>query len=186
MSNHRSYTLVSVAYVLTMYSTSGQIRRLSNLFRQVAGEMLGPLVTLTLISILAGVLLCCRHSLDRRHFLPLLPIILAYGLALWFLKVPEERFHLLQYGLLTALCAKALPDRFHGLIRYSLVFLLVTLAGIGDELIQWLRPNRVGDVRDVLINSGAALLALALITVLQGSCAPEYAEILADRHKNSP
>jgi len=186
MSGHRSYTLVAVAYVLTMYTTSGQIRSLSNLFRQVAGDMLGPLVTLTLISILAGVLLCCRHSLKRRHILPLLPIVLAYGLALWFLKVPEERFHLLQYGLLTALCAGALPDRFHGPTRHGLVVLLVTLAGIGDELIQWLRPNRVGDVLDVLINSGAAVLAQALIAGLQGSCAPEYAEILSDRRKNGP
>ncbi len=180
MSGHRNSTLISVAYVLTIYATSGQIRSLSNLFRQIAGDMLGPLVTITLLSILAGVLLIFRHSLNRRHILPLLPILLAYGLTLWILKIPEERFHLLQYGLLTALCARALPDQFGGLVRYGLVILLVTMAGIGDELIQWLRPNRVGDVRDVLINSGAALLAQALIAVLHEFRTPEETESLPD------
>jgi VanZ family protein len=43
---------------------------------------------------------------------------------------------------------------------------LVTLAGIGDELIQWIRPERVGDVRDVLINFVAALLAQFLIAII--------------------
>ena len=161
MSDHRRFAFLSVAYVLTIYTTSGRIRDLSDFVRQVAGESLSLLVTVGLILILAGILLVSRHALSRRHIL--MPVLLGYGIALWWLTIPEERFHLLQYGLLTALCNRALPDRFEGLSRYVLVILLVTMAGIGDELIQWLRPNRVGDVRDVLINFGAALLAQPLI-----------------------
>jgi len=168
MSTRRYYTLFAAAYVLTIYSTSGWMRHLSTLARQIAGERLGVLVTLGLILVLAAVLLIFRHVLRRRHILPLLPVLLGYGLVLWWLSIPEERFHLLQYGLLCVLCDKALPDRLQGLPRHGLVILLVTLAGIGDELIQWLRPNRVGDIRDVLTNSIAALLAQALIAILNG------------------
>ncbi len=166
MSNHRRYIILSTAYVLAIYTTSGQMRDLSSLIRQFVGDALNVLMTVGLTLILAGILLVFRHALSRRHILPLLPILLGYGFGLWWLTIPEERFHLLQYGLLCVLCNKTLSDQFQGLPRHGLVILLVTLAGIGDELIQWLRPNRVGDVRDVLINFVAALLAQALIAIV--------------------
>ena len=166
MSGHRRYLLLASAYVLLIYASSGRMRDLSNLARRLFGDSLNLLMTLGLLLVLAGILLAARHLLDRRRVLPLLPILLAYGIALWWLKIPEERFHLLQYGVLCLLCNKALPETIQGYSRHLLVLSLVTLAGIGDEIIQWLRPNRVGDVRDVLINFLAALLAQALIMII--------------------
>lgn len=170
MSNHSRYYILSTAYVLAIYTTSGQMRDLSNLVRQLVGDRLSVLMTVGLILILAGILLVFRHTFNRRHILSFLPILLGYGFVLWWLTIPEERFHLLEYGLLCVLCNKALPDRLQGLPRHGLVILLVTMAGIGDELIQGLRPNRVGDVRDVLINFIAALLAQALtVNIIRGT-----------------
>jgi hypothetical protein len=166
MSGNNRAALLSIAYVLTIYGTSGQMRALSTLLRQVAGEWLGSLVTVGLVLILSGTLVLCRHALNRRQVLPLLPVLLAYGLALWWLTIPEERFHLLQYGILAAICSRALPAGVQGISRHLLAVVLVTLAGIGDELIQWVRPERVGDVRDVLINFMAALLAQSLIAII--------------------
>ena len=166
MSGHRLHLLLASGYVLLIYASSGRMRDLSNLARRLFGESLNLLMTLGLLLVLAGILLAARHLLDRRRVLPLLPILLAYGIVLWWLKIPEERFHLLQYGVLCFLGNKALPETIQGYSRYLLVLSLVTLAGIGDEIIQWLRPNRVGDVRDVLINFIAALLAQALIMIL--------------------
>ena len=166
MSGHRRYLLLASAYVLLIYASSGRMRDLSNLARQLLGDSLNLFMTLGLLFVLIGILLAARQLLDRRRVLPLLPILLAYGIALWWLKIPEERFHLLQYGILCFLCNKALPETIQGYARHLLVLLLVTLAGIGDEIIQWLRPNRVGDVRDVLINFLAALLAQAIILII--------------------
>lgn len=169
MPVHRRYTLYAVAYILMIYLTSGRIRDISNLIRQAFGDSLNLLVTVGLIFILGWILFAFRHTFNRRQILPLCLVLLGYGLLLWWLAVPEERIHLCQYGLLCALCHKAVPERIQGWPRYGLVVLIVVLAGIGDELIQWLRPNRVGDVRDVLINSLAALQAQALIVIFQGS-----------------
>jgi glycopeptide antibiotics resistance protein len=166
MSGNNRAVLLSLAYVLTIYGTSGQMRALSTLLRQAAGVWLGGLVTVGLVLILGGILFFCRHALNSRRGLLLLPVLLGYGLALWWLTIPEERFHLLQYGILAVICTQALPAGIQGISRHLLAVVLVTLAGIGDELIQWIRPERVGDVRDVLINFVAALLAQFLIAII--------------------
>lgn len=185
MANRRFYAFLAAAYVLTIYTTSGRMRDLSTLVRRIAGDQLGGLVTAGLILILAGVLLFFRERLDRRR---ILPILAGYAAALWWLKIPEERFHLLQYGLLAVLIAKALPERLRGISRFGLAVGLATLAGIGDELIQWLRPNRVGDVRDVLINCLAALLTQSLVAVLfrgenEAKGRPAYRERPSERER---
>jgi hypothetical protein len=166
MSDNKPYSFLAVAYVLAIYLSSGKMRDLSILARQIAGDMLSVFVTVGLVLILLAIPILCRRALSPRRIVSLLPIFLGYGLVLWWLTIPEERFHLLQYGLLTFFCAKALPDRIQGRSRLVLTVLLVGLAGIGDELIQWIRPNRVGDLRDVLINLLAAVLAQALIVIL--------------------
>jgi VanZ family protein len=39
---------------------------------------------------------------------------------------------------------------------------LITLIGVVDEIIQWFLPNRVGDMRDVAMNSFGGLSGLWL------------------------
>ena len=167
MSIHRRFALLAAVYTLTIYATSGMMRDLSNLARQFFGDSLSLLVTVVLLFILVGIVAAFRQSITQRQILPLSAVLLGYSLSLWWLTMPEERFHLFQYGLLCVLCSKAVPGRFQGLPRYGLAILAVILAGIGDELIQWLRPNRVGDIRDILINSIAAVLAQSLIVIFQ-------------------
>lgn len=164
----RGFTLLAVISILTIYAGSGAVREVSNAIRRMAGDSLDLLVTAGLIVILA-LLIGYRRAAIRGSLLPLLVLVLAgYGLALWYLRVPEERFHLLQYGLVNLFIAGALPDKISGLRRHVAVIALACLAGIGDELIQALRPNRVGDLRDVLINGYSALLAQGLLVILTG------------------
>jgi hypothetical protein len=169
MPGNRTFLLMAIAYVLLIYGTSGWMRSLSTFARQLAGDSLGPLMTAALGLVLAAVLTAIFRIVRPHRLLPYLPIVLGYGLALFWLAIPEERFHLLQYGILCFLCDRALPASLRGWRRHLLVIALVCLAGIGDELIQWLRPNRVGDLRDVIINTVAAILAQALIATSAGS-----------------
>lgn len=169
MSGNKTAQYLAIAYVLLIYATSGWMRNLSILARQIFGDGLGLGMTAGLVLILAVILFSIHRYHRPRAILPLIPVLLGYGLALWWLEIPEERFHLLQYGILSLLCSRALPNSLHGIRRHLLAFMLVCLAGAGDELIQWLRPNRVGDLRDIAINAIAALLAQSLIAITASS-----------------
>jgi hypothetical protein len=167
------FTFLSVIFILAIYTGSGAVRELSTAIRQIAGARLDVLVTAGLVVILALLLVYCRSALRIRNLPFLILVISGYGLAIWYLRVPEERFHLLQYGLADFFIACALPDKISGLRRHLAAIALASLVGIGDELIQALRPNRVGDLRDVLINGYAAVLAQGLLVILTGKNVPE-------------
>jgi hypothetical protein len=74
------------------------------------------------------------------------------------LPIPEERFHFLQYGLLGILVLRT--SRCETWPQLAKVSLFVVLIGMGDELIQWWLPNRVGDLRDVGMNSLAGVMGV--------------------------
>ena len=69
--------------------------------------------------------------------------------------------------------------RFHNCDVYLWAFLPVSLIGAGDEYLQGLLPDRHFDVKDVLLNSLAELLALAFVGFAVGEAeiprAPETA-----------
>ncbi len=46
---------------------------------------------------------------------------------------------------------------------YLWTFLLVSLIGVGDELLQGLLPDRRFDTKDVVVNALAGLLALVFV-----------------------
>jgi hypothetical protein len=71
-----------------------------------------------------------------------------------------ERVHLLEYGLLAVLFARAFRERHGGRLLPVLALLAVALVSLADELVQWLTPVRVGDGRDVLLNLWAGAVGL--------------------------
>lgn len=70
-----------------------------------------------------------------------------------------ERFHFVEYGILTLLFHRAFADAG---TRSSLLLpaLAVFIVGTLDEGIQWFVPARVGEWRDVLLNSVAIVCGL--------------------------
>lgn len=102
-------------------------------------------------AVLAAVLL--RGLPPRAVILSAVPLITA-GAVAWSMDRPEERVHFIEYGLLGLMLVKALGGRLApGLV-------VVTAVGAGDELIQLFLPDRVGDVKDVLVNAGGGALGL--------------------------
>ena len=82
------------------------------------------------------------------------PLLLLTYLTL-SLDVWVERIHFVEYAVLGLLISRAVNVRtLHGIIYTGC---LVTLIGALDEIIQWFLPNRVGDMRDVLMNSFGGL-----------------------------
>jgi hypothetical protein len=70
-----------------------------------------------------------------------------------------ERFHFVEYGLVTLLYQRAWRNR--GDVTSLLLPLIAgLLTGIGDEWLQWFVPARVGELRDVVLNGAAIACGL--------------------------
>ena len=82
-------------------------------------------------------------------------IYLAFGLAD---GSPVEAVHYVQYGTLSILLFRAFSHRVRDYSIYAAVILTGTLAGMIDETIQWLTPDRFFDLRDVWLNFKATAL----------------------------
>ena len=77
-----------------------------------------------------------------------------------------ERFHFAEYGFLALLYHRVWRDR-SAAAALLLAFLAVFMVGTLDEGIQWFVPIRVGEWRDVLLNSVAIICGLAFAVALQ-------------------
>jgi len=67
--------------------------------------------------------------------------------------VPVEAVHFLEYGLLGFFLFRALRFRINNRCIYLIAFLSGSLVGIFDEIIQWIVPLRLWDIRDVGLNA---------------------------------
>lgn len=100
-----------------------------------------------------------------RAFIWLITIASAYIWGLGKLELSIEKIHFIEYGLLAHLVFRAL--RHH--IRHKSVYLCsgmtVFCLGFLDEGIQYLLPNRVFELKDVLLNGAGGTLAVLLIAL---------------------
>ena len=80
-------------------------------------------------------------------------------------KLPAEKIHVAEYGLLGILFYNALKidfDRF-GKRLYIYGILGCSIAGFVDEIIQLILPNRYFAWSDVIINGTCAIVVLMMI-----------------------
>jgi VanZ family protein len=77
-----------------------------------------------------------------------------FTLQLW--RAPEEAVHFLEYGLLGFFLFRALSLTIRDKTIYPTAFLIGSLIGIVDEILQWMMPGRYWDFRDVGLNALAA------------------------------
>lgn len=170
----RTLWLLAAGYTLVIYSTLAVVRTLTTYLRQ-RGLLRPTLWALLAGAVVAVIAWVVRGRPRAREWLVLGLVALGYVLVLPVAKVPEEKFHLLEYGLLGGLVYAALSERrdarppaarrpplYLRLAPFS-AFLLATLLGFVDEVIQGILPSRVYDIRDVLLNALAAGLAIAAI-----------------------
>ncbi|MCY4000367.1 MAG: VanZ family protein [Bacteroidetes bacterium] len=91
-------------------------------------------------------------------------IILVYWFVFSQISFPEERIHIIMYGVVALLIHAALLERSVGGQKIPVSFLIVivvtSLFGTIDEIIQIQLPNRVFDVHDILYNFVASGMAV--------------------------
>ena len=161
---------VVVGYMLIIYSTLSVLRpittylREQNILRVTCGLIVvivsGLIIYVLWRQLKAAPLLLLRNTL-------LLALLFA-PVALW-LKLPEERMHLVEYSLLTPLLILALRDKLQGTRLFLVVFAIGTLLSTIDEGIQYLLPNRYGEWGDVGLNVTSVILGFAIYFGLRGT-----------------
>ena len=128
--------------------------------------LLGP--GLGVIGVAIGVALFVR--LWRRGappwaYVTLVLAAVCYTLVFTSLRAARlERTHLAEYGIAAWLAWRAVSQHVSGtLAAYAAAALIATAIGWGDELIQWMLPNRVYDLRDVAMNAAGAVLGVVVL-----------------------
>ena len=163
-SRERRLWLWTLAIVTAIYSTLGLARTLAGHLRTH-----GMLETLFLISfILVGAVILAYGLKVRPGGLEIgvaLGVAAVYILIFVRMGTPEERTHLIEYGVLSVFIYEALKERAsHGRrvpVPALLAIVAASLIGLIDEIIQAFLPNRAYDPRDLLFNFLAALMAVA-------------------------
>ena len=165
----RRLWLGTAAILAAIYTTLG-----------LAGKLAGFLRTNNLleISFVFGLLLAAAATLSqwlhkqpsRREIWVGLSIAAAYLMVWTRIENPAERTHLFEYGLVAVFIFQALLERQRNGRNIPIPALMAigvtALLGWVDEGIQAVLPNRVYDLRDVLFNSLAGLMAVVASWVL--------------------
>ncbi len=148
-----------------IYGTLGVMRPVSTYLRGVMP--FGTVINITLGMLLGGItvliLLGNVRGWVRRCILG--ATVTAYAVGLWLVRIPEERVHFLQYGVLTVLLVRALRWDVRDWRVYPVAVVLGGLIGWGDEGIQHVLPERFFQWADVRLNVISCALAALLMAV---------------------
>lgn len=165
----RRLWLWTLLVVAAIYSTLGLARPLAGALRELG--LLEALFMLGMLLVGAAIL---TQGLKTRpggaEICVALGVAAVYLLLFARIATPEERTHLIEYGVVAVFIYEALTERTRQGRRVPVPALLAVLAaslvGVLDENIQALLPNRAYDIRDVLFNVLAALMAVAASATL--------------------
>jgi hypothetical protein len=154
--NRKIWAAIAI-YIFAIYITLPVMRPfLGLLYSSIGRETVSLLVNgaLVLISVLIAVVFSGKGLI--KLLLVALPMALV-AIFVFMMELPEERVHFLEYGALGFLVIRAVGQG-HRQIAFSFVFIILT--GAVDEFIQMMLPNRVGDLRDVIMNAAGGTLGL--------------------------
>lgn len=133
MSNNKKWLAV-IIYTLLIFISIPTIRQVWNFI----GPRIGYIVVVVSFVLALGFL----YIYSRSIFLVII-LILASVLIFKFVKLPIERIHFIEYGILGWLAHRA--------GGWKSIFYVVAI-GILDELIQKITPNRYFDIKDICTN----------------------------------
>ena len=158
-----------IVYVLFIYSTLYVMRDILNFLKITLGKGFDALVYgIFGLLFFVGIGFLLRSSqgaawvhIKRATWYIVFFVII--GVIAIHLKIPEERIHLVEYGILSFFVYRALRFDFSGFILFFLTFVTVSGFGFFDEVIQGILPNRYFGWRDVLLNAIGGIMGIALI-----------------------
>ena len=170
-ARERRLWLWTLAVVAAIYSTLGLTGTLAAMLR--AYGLLDVSILGLFIMFLFGAMVVTQGISVRprgAEIAVVLGVTTVYLLLFLRTALPEERTHLMEYGVLGVLIHEALAERASQGRRVPLppLFAVVTTAVLGvlDECIQWFLPNRVFDPLDILFNLLAGTVSIGAVVSL--------------------
>ena len=158
----------TLAVVVAIYSTLGLARTLSDELRN--REVLDNTFFLAFVVLVVAVVIRALRLRGGTEIFAVLATAIVYLMMFLRMASPEERSHLLEYGVVALLIHAALGERASNgvaVARPALLAIAVTSAiGAVDECIQIFIPSRVFDPVDIGFNALAALMAVGATLVL--------------------
>ena len=178
-ARERRLWLMAGSCLLLIFSTLYIARPITNWLRDANLLRLAVVGSFVLAAAWIGLVLL-RSRPGWRTWVILSAIAAGYVILLSRFKLPEERLHFLEYGIVGGLVFAALlerqkntgdtsggtPGRRGPLWPAVGAFLINGAAGWVDEGIQEIIPNRFYDLRDVAMNAAAGALAIGSIWIL--------------------
>ena len=170
-SSARTAWLVASVYTLVLYSTLTLAFRLYVwMFDRFGKPFMSSLMIWIYVPVGLALFALLFFRLPRQlgRYVSFLMLGLAMAFCLDRITIPAKRFHFVEYAPLAVLVFDAL--RFHCRTRYHYVWtmVVVTLVGLGDEVIQGILPNRYFGINEVVTNATAGLFALIFIGFVMG------------------
>ena len=161
ISKKRLWVLI-IIYILFIYVSlpffPDFIKVLSSFISKELLNLLSLVLSVSFFLLLSVWIYNKKYKVNQ-FLLIISPLLLLTYLSL-SLDVWVERIHFIEYAVLGLLISRAVYVRtLHGIIS---ICCLIILIGVVDEIIQWFLPNRVGDMRDVFMNSVGGLSGLWL------------------------
>ncbi len=156
-------------YVTLIYSTLYIMRPILNFLKATLGGYLNlsiAIIFLIMLSLILVHIISNRERYGVGQYLWFSFISCVYGLIIYIVDVPEEQVHFIEYGILSALVYIALTHDINNKSIYFLSAIVVFVFGTIDEVIQWVLPNRIFDIRDLIINGSAGILVQLLIAMV--------------------
>ncbi|MFQ5588578.1 MAG: VanZ family protein [Nitrospiria bacterium] len=158
---------IVVCYTLLTYLSLPFARTWQRFFRERLGSDFSLSINLFILAAgLLTVLWVFRKAAKAAFWLAVALLILLLALAAQ-MNIPEERIHLLQYGILGYFIARAIRPNLSLMVHLGVATLIGTLIGLGDEMIQWVLPNRFFDWRDVGTNLTGVAFGAAIFHILK-------------------
>ena len=168
----RSLWLWAIAVMVAIYATLGLARSLSG----ILGGLGLPEITFSvgMLLVLGTIIVYgLRTRPGRREIAVALGVIATYLLMFARMGTAAERTHLMEYGIVAILVHAALTERAgngYSVFRPAVLAIIITcVLGVLDESVQYFLPNRVFDLRDMLVNVLAATMAIAAVSALRAA-----------------
>ena len=152
-----SYTLLIYISLPVMPGLWGRFARYAGNFTNYFAAFVLGLIGLFIVFYLISK----RKGTHNFIWLAVLAFVYAWGLSR--LELPIERIHFIEYGLLGLLVFRALRHNIKDTSLYLWSGIIVFCLGFLDEGIQYVLPNRVYQISDVVVNGVAGILGLLLI-----------------------
>ena len=170
----------TLAVVVAIYSTLGLARTLAGILRD-EGLLVAAFVAGMVLVGATVLALGLRTRPGAAEIGIALGIAAAYFMVMLRMALPEERTHLIEYGVVAVFIHEALKERARQGRRVPVPALLAIAAasvvGTIDECIQWFLPSRVFDPEDIMFNFLAALMAVASSVALSWARRRRWARV---------